>query len=104
MNPMQSQSSGPAIILQLARQHLTACELRVTHTRVLVLTLLSTSLRPVAVEEVFGQLLRTGHAIGRTTVYRTLVEFERAGVVRLEWISGRVGKRAIYSLRKRNHD
>jgi len=75
-----------------------AYDVRATHARTLVFSVLYECGRALVVEEVSGQLVLLGEGIGRTTVYRTLVEFEKAGIVRSRWIYGRSGRRMAFYL------
>lgn len=75
--------------------------LNVTKTRLHVLALLSEFDRPVNGETLFRHIIRKRESMSKATIYRTLVEFEKAGVVSRQWVAGLTGARAAYvSLQK----
>ncbi|MBB3256928.1 Fur family ferric uptake transcriptional regulator [Paraburkholderia bannensis] len=75
--------------------------LNVTKTRLHVLALLSEFDRPVSGETLFRHIIKKRESMSKATIYRTLVEFEKAGVVSRQWVAGLTGARAAYvSLQK----
>lgn len=75
--------------------------LNVTKARLHVLALLSEFDRPVNGETLFRHIILKRQTMSKATIYRTLVEFEKAGVVSRQWVAGLTGARAAYvSLQK----
>lgn len=75
--------------------------LNVTKARLHVLALLSEFDRPVNGETLFRHIVLKRQTMSKATIYRTLVEFEKAGVVSRQWVAGLTGARAAYvSLQK----
>lgn len=75
--------------------------LNATKTRRHVLALLSGFDCPVNGETLFRHIMLKRKSMSKATIYRTLVEFEKAGVVSRQWVAGHTGARAAYvSLQK----
>lgn len=66
----------------LDREELKKAGLKVTVPRMKILSILETAKeRHLSAEDIYKQLLESGHDVGLATVYRVLTQFEQAGLV-----------------------
>ncbi|WP_321845788.1 Fur family transcriptional regulator [Paraburkholderia bannensis] len=97
----EAAADDPAMDDAAVCAFLRARGLNATRARRHVLALLSGFDRPVNGEALFRHIILKRKSMSKATIYRTLVEFEKAGVVSRQWVAGHTGARAAYvSLQK----
>lgn len=71
---------------------------RVTPTRIGVLTSMFEIERGVKADEIYKFALRKKIGLSKASIYRALVDFESAGIVSRQWAAGNTGARATFFL------
>ncbi|CAG9238621.1 Ferric uptake regulation protein [Paraburkholderia tropica] len=71
---------------------------RVTPTRIGVLTTMFEIERGVKADEIYKFAIRKKIGLSKASIYRALVDFESAGIVSRQWVSGNTGARATFFL------